>query len=342
MEHYRLINFNGKVNSELIEFLNEVLKHPVNIKTWDWEFNRNKTIFHFYKSMNQIVATQSMLPIWLLFNGEEILTFKSETTYIRKDHRGKRIFENLYSNVVDDVWLNDGRLIWGFTPAVKAWKNNFHFDFNENAIYLIKVRFRMEENGNSIKKLLKTIFFNPMLVINRQSLKLSRTNIIIEELDDFIDFKEQNRDFLVNNEFLGIHLDNDYLNWRIKCNPFVNYKILKLVKDNQTIGFAIYSLCNNQVNITSMRLVNLSFAKSCLNIVCNFILENEKRITHISYWGNINNSFNDLIFTFFKRKIGYKLKRDVTRMLVYKFKNQNKIDSTNWLIDAMWTEGTNI
>ena len=107
------------------------------------------------------------------------------------------------------------------------------------------------------------------------------------------------------------------------------------------IGFVIYSICDNQVNITSMRLVNLSYAEGALNSVCNFILQNEKRITHISYWGNLDNKFNALIFNFFKRKIGSKLNRDVTRMLVYKFKNQNKIDSAKWLIDAMWTEGTN-
>jgi hypothetical protein len=72
------------------------------------------------------------------------------------------------------------------------------------------------------------------------------------------------------------------------------------------------------------------------NSLCNL------KPSHFSYWGNKNNLINQNIFNSFESKMGFKWFDDLSRTLVNKSKEEEKIDSKKWYINALWTEGVKI
>jgi hypothetical protein len=339
IEQVKIDSLESKDNLDVIDFLDEVLDRPVDKINWDWEFNRKGTLFHYCKSENKIIATQSMLPINLTYGIKKVKSYKSESTFIVKEFRGKKIFEGLYSSIVLDVWQNNGQLIWGFTPAIKAWKNNFNFNSNIDSIYSVQTRFRIDNQTNKTIDYFKKFIGIPILFLNRLSLKSGQKKIKIKSIESNRKMFELNKKFLISNQYLGIDLDQDYLEWRLNQNTFLNYNYLEILVQNEKIGFAIYTVSNGCANLTSIRILDEKFLKVSLGSLCDFILNKHQEAKHISYWGNIENKLNKTIFSYLNRRFASKKRLDKSRILVYKFNKLEEIPSEKWLIDSLWTEG---
>ena len=138
IDYIKLQDLTAGNNSNLIHFLNTVLNHSVDKKVWSWEFESiPKTIFTVAMAGEEIAGTQSMLPVFLNINDSIYETAKSETSFLNPVFRGKKIFEKLYQLAVDETVMNGTKLIWGFTPALKAWKNNLGFETFDDEIQFI-------------------------------------------------------------------------------------------------------------------------------------------------------------------------------------------------------------
>src|SRR5690606_28834721 len=128
-------NRDSAKNADVIEVLDKVLAHNVSPAVWDWEFNTNKhAVFTIAKEGDTIAGTQSMLPVVLSVCGNKMATAKSETSYLFSEYRGRGIFEKLYLLATEATQKNGTEIIWGFTPAVKAWRNNLKFEVRERLV----------------------------------------------------------------------------------------------------------------------------------------------------------------------------------------------------------------
>ena len=341
IQNNRIQNFNSAENLPLVSFLSKVLDRRVDSKDWDWEFNSiNDTIFHFLSNNENIVATQSMLPIYLKFRGKELLTYKSESTYILKEFRGKKIFENLYENTVHEAFEKGGEIIWGFTPAVNAWKNNFNFNVEEDTI--LNISFQCDfSKANSVKRLVKNALISPFVFYNRGTLLKQKNRIKVKEQIEQNQIKSFNDEFLRKFDFCGINLTKQYQEWRLEKNTFINYKNLGFYKDGILVGVVIYSITSEVLNITHLAVLDDNFYSDAISLLFSTARKKEN-FSRINYWGNINNTTNKKIFNLLGTKLLSKTSLDPSRSLVYKFKNSNFLESKDLLINALWTEGIRI
>jgi hypothetical protein len=281
-----------------------------------------------------------MLPIYLKFRSKEFLTYKSESTYILKEFRGKKIFENLYKNTVQEAFDKGGEIVWGFTPAMKAWRNNFEFNVEEDTI--LSASFQCDfVRITSINRFVKNVLISPFVFYNKTTLILKGNNITTCHNINYEQINSLNSEFLSKYDFCGINLTKQYLEWRLDKNTFVEYEKLGFYKDDVLIGAAIYSLKSEVLNITYLALLDDNLYNEALGLLYN---EARKKdiFFRINYWGNINNAINKKIFDLLGSKKLSKISFDASRSLVYKFNEKEFINSKQILINGLWTEGIRI
>lgn len=341
LENYKIIDFNVKENSVLVEFLSKVLDRRVNSEDWDWEFNTlENTIFNYYSNTGNVIATQSMLPVYMTYNGNTVLTYKSESTYILKEFRGKQIFENLYNETVQDAFKKGGGVIWGFTPAINAWKKNFNFSVEEDV--MLNVSFRCGFNKTtSIKRGIKNLCLFPIVLINRCSLFKWSSELIIKGIVGDSQIAKFNEEFLHQEGYFGINLTRAFLQWRMDTNPFVNYDKIAFYRKEQLIGLIFYSCNEESLNISYFAFCNEQDYSTAISLLYT---EAKKKysFSSMSYWGNKNNQINNKIFNLLRNKLFSNASIDPSRSLVYKFKDSEYLPTENWFINSLWTEGIKI
>lgn len=225
---------------------------------WQWEFRDNPwghSIFVVAEDEGDIIGTQALLPIWLSYNEENILSAKAEATLIRKDYRGLGIFEKLYDKCFALAIKNGITLIWGFSIVPKSYRRcGFEIPGNLRQMVLV---FRPSQGKQ---------------VLGQQTTKFSlyevgrRFAFFIFGLICFINFKTRHRrgntnsDFRIlsmtqadeildvfwqtwrqGKRFYTINRTKEYLNWRIFRNPYVTYQLLAAVRDDEIQGYIILS-----------------------------------------------------------------------------------------------------
>jgi hypothetical protein len=343
---HEIVELNSSQNRDVIAFLDNALDRQVNEENWDWEFNTQaKTIFKIIKhETDGIIATQSMMPVFFLDKGVELLTYKSESSFIQKGFRGQHIFEDLYSNCVESAFENGARYVWGFTPATNAWKRNFGFNVEQNVISNVSIpigRSRYDWDKNLFKNILKNMFYTPIILINRIKInnQIAKCTMKIKSFSgvQFEGLNILNYEFLKEKNYIGIDLNEDYIQWRLNSNPFVNYETLNFYRDEFLVGSIIYSRNSGNVNITNVLFKSEDDINPGIHLFFDFL--RKVNVVNCSYWGNKNNETNKLIFRAFATKLRVRWSSDISRTLVNKSKDGLEIDSRVWYINALWTEG---
>lgn len=233
-----------------------------------WEFFHGpcgKAIYVIAKdtTTRQIIGTQCAIPLFLSnMNGEKTLTAKSEDTLIDPEYRGQKIFENMYKLLFDECKKNGINYIWGFTSASKPFRKiGFDTPFSHSQSLLVNniknsyfyLSSLNPKNTNFDKlKILGLIIFSK---IKSFKLFLQKTtdisNYILKagdqsEIDSLNPLFQSSSSGESNNFF--IYQDRDYLNWRIKNNPYSRklYNFSFFRNDNMVANI-ILSLHNHNV-----------------------------------------------------------------------------------------------
>ena len=351
IDYIKLQDLTAGNNSNLIHFLDTVLNHSVDKKVWSWEFESiPKTIFTVAMAGEEIAGTQSMLPVFLNINDSIYETAKSETSFLNPVFRGKKIFEKLYQLAVDETVMNGTKLIWGFTPALKAWKNNLGFETFDDEIRVASVYVKYFPLRSNYKKSRNLIFaFGKYIVTNRKIAKnyfrLKALSKDFPKLEVSSRLKNENDlEELYNRIDVGkVHLDLNasYLNWRINNNPVIQYRSLFFYNEDQMVGYVIYSIREGNLHITDLTCDEIYIAEAH---IIQYLLTNIEHFFKMSYWGNISHKRNKKIFSLFE-KLGATVQIDTSRNFVYKniSTNAEVVSSLgNWYINGLWTEGFHI
>lgn len=345
----------SKDNQDLINYLDKILNHRVNNIVWDWEFNTiENTVFTVANCGDDIAGTQSMLPILLSINGKTVSTAKSETSYLDANYRGKQIFEKLYQLAVDETVKNGSKLIWGFTPALKAWKKNLAFETFDNEIQITKIAAGYFSFGNNYKKSRNILFaLGKYLLCNLDSVRYTvrqlsklRYNKSIQVTTQLIHADDIRRLYTKINKdkhnLIHIDMNAEYLHWRLHANPVVAYKQLFFYNNDELAGYIVYSIKDDILILTD---ITYNLDGAILQHMLKYVVRNNTGFHYVQYWGNVSNEINQAIFELMT-SLGGKSVIDNSRNFVYKvFETKYTEICTNlknWYINGLWTEGFHI
>lgn len=353
IDYVALPDLDSAANGDIIAFANGVLAHEVNAKVWDWEFGKNKgAVFTVAKDGDVIAGTQSMLSEDICKDGKRIKAAKSETSYLSGDYRGKKIFEQLYELAIQETVKNGTEVIWGFTPAVKAWKKNLGFYVYEESMsntvlytYSCDMQNAIAKSSNALYGFAKYFKFrgqyNSFLGRCKQflntSIKLDASSKL-KSTDDLDQLYQQ-----INNATKGlIHLcmDERFVNWRVNNNPVLQYKQLYFYSGSELAGYVMYTISKDHLSIAD---ATYNLDENILKYMLSYLVSHHKEAFTIEYWGNRASVINDVIFDTLE-KLGGSTQLDKGRNFVCQLYNDKLArpgfeDMSKWYINGLWTEG---
>jgi len=175
------------------------------LEEWQWEFRDGpygKSIFVVAEYKAKIIGTHALLPVYLSWSGQRVLSSKAEEAVVKKEFRGRNIFKKL--TIPDEVkkrlpsQLGQKLLLRAFTLAGFLW---------------FKIRSHKMNPSPRFKV------------------------VSITQADERLDaFWEA---FCQKGKFYTIARTSSYLDWRIFRNPNATSKFLAAVENGRIQGYVI-------------------------------------------------------------------------------------------------------
>lgn len=333
------------------KFYNKIYNKNRTYEQFYWEYNSapaGKAIYVIAEHDNKVVGTQCAIPYYIIDkNNKQTLTAKSEDTLVSPDYRGKRIFENMYSLLLEECIKKEISFIWGFTYADKPFKKiGFEIPYKSTmglmalkplqaARYFYSIT--AKKNISSYLKILALTIFS---FIKFLFLFLKSSRKI--ELDfNNIDYNSNHFNYIESNNLFGLKLDCEFLDYRINRNPYnSNYKTVNYY-DSKALKASI------KFNITKENIayiIHVYFAddlssRTRNSFLINTILQTEiNRCSVIRFWGfnhNIENKreiecLKESQFVFINRGISF-VGLNLTK---------RPINFNNFILSRMASQGT--
>ncbi len=345
-----------------LTFLANILPHPMDQTIWNWEFtiNPNQVVLTICKDAGVTVGSHFMLPVQLNYNNNIILTGKCENGYFLQKHRGKGLFEKIFNYGQNICENKNYKILWGFTAAAKIFEQKLAFNSYTTSVYTSSVQIGKPQyktikaySPNSLKAILnygykytKFVQFitNKSIFAITTTYKKSIASYTV--LDTFpqqaaIDnlYAKLKQHY---NNFVHIHINEAYINWRVNTNVNLQYSTKYFYKNNELVGYYILALKANNANLADFTAVDAAMANvMVVHLVNN--LDNNK-ILNLNYFGNTSNAINAMVFGVIK-KLGGKILYNQGLPFIYKTLPGYSADNTflqninNWYLTGLWTEG---
>lgn len=343
--------------NDVIKFLVENVRPFFNSRFYDWEFRhfKERVVFKLLKSDSTIIASQAMLPVKLLVNNTVVETAKSETSFLSPEFRGQNHFENVYFSAIDDCHRMSSMLIWGFTPAVKVWKNKLKFEvvlpnISEARLQLSKyptAGYLRKNNSPSMKRFAKGMFYRlARLTEPRKKIHLFSADQFV--VKSAVPPVEQIQDFQLKmiSAFgisVSIYMGADYLQWRIFGNPMLKYETRFFYRDNVLAGYLIFSVKNDRLSVADISFLKPEIAVEMMNFL---LADYMGKVQSVFYFGNDDSAFNAHIFKIFSDQGATISKSDWANTVIKDISGTGRflqdLDTSKWLINGLWTEGFSI
>jgi hypothetical protein len=344
MEHSQEVFFKriSVFSDEIIGFLRKNVNPNIDESKAKWEYfeSERPPIFFVVKNKkDQSLGAQALIHINAFYKGKKTFTGKSECTFLDDSLRGSTIFKDLYHEFMSTAKNENVELIWGLTSATKIWKNKLSFDFADFVIEDFKL-----SNSPNYKAALKKSKIHQYVasIIDRYKLRVLPTlGLTIREISELSHEDVEWRTHVLNELktvfFIGV--EKDYFDWRLKRNPFVSYKIWKIEKGQDLLGYIISSQRNNRFVIHEWITSDIPSIGTQLNLIRKNLVSVHQEIY---YFGNLNHPINDGISRAWIEQGGV-IKTSNWAGLVVK-SNTKEVDAMNvkeGLINLLWTEGVN-
>lgn len=273
------------------EFFNKSYKTNRTMEAFDWEFINAPVGSSIYvaafdtaKENEEIIGIQCAIPLdFVTSEGQIIRTAKSEDTLVNPNYRGQNIFEKMYNLLFDECEKNGITYIWGFTPAFKPFqKLGFSLEFKSNqGLFVTKITssYKFISNLNPKNRLREKVKIWSLCVLSKfksfSAFSINESDFEIRELPTLLStFLLTNNYFVPNNSSqLTLHLNEKYLNWRVRDNQYENnYKCFEFSNQNKICAHVIINRIKQIGYIEQIIFdVNLS-EKSKLEILKSTIL----------------------------------------------------------------------
>lgn len=362
-EEYKIKSIESVVHSALFRFLNDVLPFEYNAEIYRWEYSHSQKIFCYIEhTNNKVVGVQGMIPIELRFQSEQLLSAKSETSYLDKSTQGKGLFKKLYNTVIEETKGKEIALIWGFTVLGGLWEKLGFTVKNECLItYSLDMKVNYHSYVQSLPKtnlvkkrisytkyLYKSYKKSQAFKLNTKQVEKQYGNLIIEnKLIRPEDMDELYRS-IQDDKMINIQMNQEFINNRISQNPFVNYSSCYIYDENKKL-LGYYFLAKNKdskhgetVFISDVTGINYGIK----SLLINLAIKGAKADSSVNKINLFGNSLNPEIKESQEILESYgATKKDSGMYIVYlplkigEDKLSDSYDFSNWYINGLWTEG---
>jgi len=331
---------------------------------WIWEYTGYLPESYTYiiaKDQGKIIATQGMIPVFLNVSGKVVLSGKSESSLVDPRYRGGFVFKNIYDHALRRCRDKKMAFIWGFTPAVKVWRDKLGFTVHNCIHYAIRIiclssalsRFRRMPWTNRKKFVMcflaiaSFVYSLPWNFLQNFHPSLRKRTYSIEhnlrsskDLQALYDRLRERYPGLIH-----IHQDDGYVTWRLTNNPYNRYEPCYVYQENELKGYS-YTATSRKgdrgiINLTDFTVENEDVGFFLLNHLHREWHEQKAGVVY--FLGNMTNTLTRRNFAVLGR-FGF-LKRRGQMAFVYTGLYDylgNGLDVENCYINDLWTEGTEL
>jgi hypothetical protein len=337
-------------DKQIVAFLKENLPYKLNYDGFNWQYNRNHSIFCYVEDTDKnIIGVNGVIPYNLSFNQELIKTAKNETGYISPNLQGKGVFKKLYGKLLDVTFSSDYKVIWGFTKLGGIWTklgSEVYSNFLCDAFLVLNPSFKLQRqkftSDSLIKSLIRFIYNYFIFFIKFNANNKINNNIIIELGKPNIDLLKCFYDKIKISEkkLVFLEIDEIIIKEFIDSNPYQEYNFVSFLNlKREMIGYIIYTKTNNSINISDIQYLNKIDLKSIINI---FLAQKNifKGVYDITFFGNFENKKMNFVFDYLKKR-GAKLifsEMDIVVRANNTYLDQEFLNVKNWFINLLWTE----
>ncbi|WP_236545919.1 GNAT family N-acetyltransferase [Tenacibaculum maritimum] len=210
-------NFKEGDEHHIFELFELVFGRPMKPEYWYWRFQDNPAGKHMIKLMwseNKLVGHYAVSPVNMNVGGESVIGALSMTTMTHPDYGRKGIFgslaEALYNDLENDIGV---QAIWGFPNS------NSHYGFIKKMKWV---------DLGVVNHLIKD-----SLTIKPEKDSNIKTSLV---------FNDEHEEILnsITKEFeVKVNRNKEYLNWRFKDNPNVEYITFEYVERSEIKAFLV-------------------------------------------------------------------------------------------------------
>lgn len=218
------------------------------------------TLFSVELDQDEIVASYSLSPLKIVFNGRKHLAALSMTTMTHPRYQGLGLFSKLANELYSSL-SNRYTLVYGFPNAAS------------HPIFVSRLGWQ-------------NIYEIPNLVLRPKSGKKSERVTLSREFNDLV--SEPN--------WLGAYThvvrSPEYISWRFLENPIHNYKIVAILNPSQVGSYAVVKEFRGELDLVDFIPASPSDAEELLDYVSALCLE--KGLSQINTWQPVHSPFRSL------------------------------------------------
>lgn len=353
------------------QFYNRIYKKNRTIDQWRWEFAQNN-----YKSPpipyarvmdnGQVVGTQAFIPIRMIDSDGIFWTAKSEETLVDPNYRGRQLFEKMYNLLFDYARINQFASIWGFTPAIKAFKHlDFSFPGKVDQIFIpfqnksISSLLKKEDSSENVSrknKFRRTAFLTvgpAARVLSAVKLNLNKNSSLGGLAIKRWDKPEEQcgelcRQFIQQWGGTTIYRDTAYMQWRFFDNPYIKCIVKGVYDQDRLLGWVAYNIGDDGLGyLIDLILIKADYTVAPKEIIKQLLIEaaigcRNMGAAGIRGWHANNHPFDRLICEAAK-EVGYYHIRKGHETVIY-FCETGKVrdgytNFNSWFVTRINTEG---
>jgi len=337
-------------NDDLILYLSKTHSPNMNLDNFDWEYRQTvkPAIFVTAEENDDIVCTQSFLPIELNHKGNTILTAKSENSYLNANYRGTSTFSDCYERGLKLCADNKIELIWGFTALLKVWNKKLGFQTFEKSMTFYRFCLKPVIKTNSLKALALSVLETPKCLKNyfariklQAKSKNALSNIMVQDKCPEGQVENLYKEVGIYNLSYSLRMSDDYLKWRLDKNPNINYQYVLSYDEHKALnGYAIlsYGVGSEKLGIADFLFKNEEIGSEILSKILT-IANKDSNIKELIYWSNNSNSFNLSTVTFLSNTLSNTNRNDGMGLVLKGLNSGEKLNLEDFYINLLWTEG---
>ncbi|MBK9283742.1 MAG: GNAT family N-acetyltransferase [Sphingobacteriaceae bacterium] len=303
-------------------FYNRIYSKNRTKEQFVWEFNSSpagKALYIIAEHGTKIVGTQCAIPYYFVNEkNETILSAKSEDTLVDPEYRGLSIFDKMYFLLFMECRRMGIHILWGFTYAKKPFLNlGFEIPFQTSMGLLVLKPFKAYAyysklaKNNSFNRKLKILLLCLKSKVD-QIIQSFKINKVLNTREEFIPLNSANLNYLGKNNAIGLKLDMDFFNYRIRNNPYSkNYYQLNIIEQNIINASLIFTVNRGLCYILHMFYTNEEQCAQLIRALMKY--KHLKNCFTIRYWGFSHNEeskkeieiFKSTGYTFLKNGISF-------------------------------------
>jgi GNAT superfamily N-acetyltransferase len=339
---------------EFVHFHNSYFGAERSVENWLWQYagyRPDKAIFTGLRNGDELIATQGMMPILMNAGGEIAFSGKSENTLMLPAYRGQGYMEDLYEYAVEICKARGFEFIWGFTSATKAFKR-FGFKIARMIQWFERPGLNFKLGVNSYlrstkplsSRILETAKYMVRYFTKIRQMTLPEVNAgnnceIFEgtiRTKEVTEFYQRIRE--KNPRLISLAYDEDFIKWRIRNHPFLQYRQYQVVEQGRLKAYAFVAEKAGKARIGDLTSEDKLSALMLLNRITrdysNYVAS---ILIPLNPWDVLAQETIDALRQFSFTPMPPE--NFVLRSLSKKKQYEDLSNAPNWHINGLWTDG---